>query len=430
MRNAAPTVASMLVTAAYNMADTYFVSRLGTEAAGAVGIIFSLMAVIQACGFTVGQGAGSLTSRALGSGDARRAGTLCSTGIFLALALGAAMAALGTALCGRIVRWLGAIPEILPHALDYARFILLGAPFMVASFTMNNLLRFQGKAALSMVGLTAGGALNTLLDPLLIFGLDMGTTGAAVATMASQAVSFAILLSMFVRGKSTAELSPKLVSAKPRVYAEILTTGLPSLMRQGMGALSAAFLNRAAGAWGAAAVAGMSINSRVCMFLMAVGLGLGQGFQPVCGMNYGAGEIGRVREAYRFLVRASTAFFVVAAAAVAAAAPQIVAAFREDAAVVETGATAMRLACPVLPLHAMIFATNMLLQTTGQKKSAALLSGMRQGLYFLPLIVLLPPRLGILGVQLSQPLADLLTALTTVPFAVSFFRRNGAAAKK
>ncbi len=429
LKNAIPTVTSMLVTSVYNMADTYFVSKLGTSASGAVGIIFSLMAIIQACGFTVGQGAGSLMSRALGGGNDKRASVLCSTGILLALLFGGVIALFGTIFNTQIISHLGATKTIFPYALDYSKCILLASPFMVSSFTMNNLLRFQGKAALSMIGLMTGGILNIILDPLFIFVFGLGISGAALATMISQTVSFSILLSMFVRKKSTAVLSIKSISVHPKIYAEILTTGFPSLLRQGMGALSAVFLNRAAGVWGDAAVAGMSITTRVSMFLMSVGLGLGQGFQPVCGMNYGAGEFKRVRNAYGFLVKTTFFIMLVLSIFVFFFSEKIVQTFRDDNDVILVGKTALRFLCPVIPLHALIFSTNMLLQTTGQKKSAAFLSSLRQGLYFIPLILIFPRLFGIFGVQISQVAADFLTAATSLPFAVLFFKKLGNSTK-
>ena len=425
VRNAVPTVISMMVTAIYNMADTYFVSTLGTSASGAVGIIFSLMAIMQAVGFTIGQGGGSITSRLLGSGDTARAGVYCSTAVFTAFFLGILISVFGNIFNQPLISHLGATETILPYATDYGKYILFGAPFIVTSFVMNNLLRFQGKAAFAMVGLTAGGILNILLDPLLISGLGLGISGAAIATLISQVVSFSILLSMFIRKKSTAALSVRSISTKFRTYYDIFTTGFPSLMRQGMAAVSAIFLNQQAGVFGDAAVAGMSITTRVFMFLMSVGLGLGQGFQPVCGMNYGAGLYGRVRESFFFLVRTTTITLSLAGLAVFVFAPEIVRAFRDDDLVVQAGTLAMRLQCAALPLHSLIFGANMTLQTTGQKKSAAFLSSLRQGLCFIPLILILPRFFGLAGVQAAQSASDLLTALASVPFTVIFFRKMG-----
>lgn len=426
LKNAVPTIISMTVTALYNMADTYFVSQLGTSASGAVGIIFSLMAIIQACGFTIGMGSGSITSRFLGAGKKESANSVCSTAVILAFTIGTVLAITGNVFNRWIVSHLGATETILPYAMDYGKYILFGAPFIVTSFVMNNLLRFQGKAALSMIGLTTGGILNIILDPIFISVFNLGISGAAIATLISQAVSFSILLSMFIRKKSTAELSVKFVSKKIRTYYEIITTGLPSLFRQGMGAISAVLLNIAAGTYGDAAVAGMSITTRVFMFLMSIAIGLGQGFQPVCGMNYGAKQYDRVKAAYFFLIKVTTIIMTAAGIFVFIFAPEIVRGIRNDEAVIAVGTVAMRFQCLCIPLHSLIFGANMMLQTTGQKKSATFLSSLRQGLYFIPLILILPNFMGIFGVQISQAASDFLTALTSIPFTIIFFRKMEA----
>lgn len=423
VRMAIPTIISMMITAIYNMADTFFVSQLGTSASGAVGIIFSIMTIIQALGFTVGMGSGSLTSRALGAKDYATANRYCSSAIFLSLSLGTVLAAVGLLFQKQLIVRLGATPTILPYAQDYARYILMGVPFMCTSFVMNNQLRFQGKAAFSMIGLTAGGLLNIALDPLFIFVLDLGISGAAIATLVSQCVSFSILLSMFLRKKSTTELSVRHISRTGETYAKILKNGLPSLFRQGMATIASILLNVAAGGYGDAAVAGMSITNRVFMFLMSIAIGIGQGFQPVCGMNFGAKNFARVKQAFFFTIKATSVIMLSFGAVFVIFAPQIVAAFRNDPDVIAVGALAMRCQCAALPLHALIFGTNMMLQTTGEAKAATFLSSLRQGIYFIPLILILPRVLGITGVQITQSISDVLTSLTSIPFAVLFFRK-------
>ena len=423
VRMAVPTIISMMITAIYNMADTFFVSQLGTSASGAVGINFSIMTIIQALGFTIGMGSGSLTSRALGAQDYDTANRYCSSAIFFAFTMGTALAVVGLAFQKPLIVHLGATPTILPYAQDYARYILIGVPFMCTSFVMNNQLRFQGKAAFSMVGLTIGGLLNIALDPVFIFVLGWGISGAAIATLVSQCVSFSILLSVFVRKKSTTELSLKHVARQGETYAKIIKNGLPSLFRQGMATIASILLNVAAGGYGDAAVAGMSITNRVFMFLMSIAIGIGQGFQPVCGMNFGARKMGRVKQAFFFTIKATSVIMLSFGAVFVAFAPQIVAAFRNDPDVIAVGALAMRCQCAALPLHALIFGTNMMLQTTGEAKAATFLSSLRQGLYFIPLILILPRVLGITGVQITQSISDVLTSLTSIPFAVAFFRK-------
>ena len=445
LKNAVPTIITMMITAIYNTADTYFVSKLGTSASGAVGVIFTLMFLMQAVAFTIGMGSGSITSRALGAEDFKKANAYCSTAIFTAFFVGILFTIFGNIFKESLVRHLGSTPTILPYAVDYAKYILFGAPFIITSFTMNNLLRFQGRAVVSMAGMISGGILNMVLDPLFIFVFDLGISGAAIATLISQIVSFSILLSMFIRKKSLTELSLRYVSHVLKTYSDIITTGLPSFFRQGMGALSGIFLNRQAAFYGAitlslgvsaslaadSAVAGMAITNRVDKLLLAIAIGLGQGFQPVCGINYGAGKTERVKEAYAFLVKVSASIMTVCAVAVFVFAPEIVRFFRDDNAVVAIGSLALRFQACVLPFHSLIFGTNMLLQVAGEKKSATFLSSMRQGIFFIPCIFILPHIVKffgaepILGVQMTQMICDLFAAFCTIPFTVMFFRKLG-----
>lgn len=445
VKNAVPTIITMMVSAIYNSADTFFVSKLGTSASGAVGIIFSLMALIQACGFTIGMGSGSITSRALGANDFKKASKYCSTAICLAFTAGVVFAVLGNIFIEPIVKSLGATPTILPYALDYARYIIFAAPFMITSFVMNNQLRFQGKAIFSMMGMAAGGILNIFLDPLFIFVFGLGISGAAIATLISQAVSFCILLSVFVMKKSTAEFNPKNVARDLKSYLNIITTGLPSLFRQGMMSVSSIFLNTQAAKYGAmmsgfamtsaqtadAAVAGMAITTRVFQLLMSVAIGMGQGFQPVCGMNLGAKKYGRVRASYGFLVKITTIIMAFLGVLIFVFAPEVAKVFRNDAAVISVASLAMRAQAVVLPFHSLIFGTNMMLQVAGVKKSAVFLSSMRQGIVFIPLVFILPWLVQIFGaqpifgIQITQAASDLISALVTIPFTVAFFRKLG-----
>jgi putative MATE family efflux protein len=423
LRLAIPTIVSMMVTSLYNMADTFFVSQLGTSASGAVGIIFSIMAIIQAIGFTIGMGSGSLLSRSLGAQNKKQADEFGSSAFFLSLLFGTILAVTGLIFQDSLIVKLGATPTILPYARDYARYILLGCPFMCTAFVLNNNLRFQGKAALSMIGLTTGGILNILLDPLFIFVFHWGISGAAIATLISQCVSFFILLSFFISGKTVTTLSPARCARSIPVYLNIIKNGLPSLFRQGTAAIAAVLLNIAAGAYGDAVVAGMSITNRIFMFLLAIALGIGQGFQPVCAMNYGAGRFDRVRQAFSFTVRLSAVIMSASAVICFIFAPEIIRAFRNDAEVISVGILAIRLQCCALPLHAFLFGSNMMLQTTGQSRQATFLSSLRQGLFFLPLIIILPRIIGITGIQVTQMTSDILSFIVTVPITMRFFKK-------
>ena len=418
-----PTIISMMVTSIYNMADTYFVSQLGTSAAGAVGIVFSIMAIIQAVGFTLGMGAGNLVSRSLGAQQQERANRIAASGFFSSLACGLLLTVGGLVFLDPLMRGMGATETILPYARDYARYILLGAPVMCGSFVLNNLLRSQGKAAMSMVGIGLGGILNMVLDPIFIFVFHLGIAGAAIATILSQCISFLILLSWFVVGRSDASVHWRWLSRKGGDYLLIVKTGFPSFCRQGLASLATVALNVNAKVYGDAAVAAMSIVGRIFMFVLSVMLGFGQGFQPVVAYNYGAARYNRVREAIRFSLVVGTVVLTGLAAVGYLLAPQAMALFRaEDLEVIAIGAFAFRAQCLATPLQPTIVLTNMTLQGTGQSWQASLLSACRQGIFFLPLIVILPQLLGLTGVQITQTVSDLLTFVLSVPFMMWFWR--------
>lgn len=422
-RLAVPTIISMLVSSIYNMADTFFVAKLGTSAAGAVGIVFSLMAVIQAIGFGLGMGSGSNISRLLGQQKNKEADIIASTGFFSAITFGLILTFFGTIFIDFLMKNLGATETILPYAKDYAKYILFGAPVMCASFVMNNILRSEGKAALSMVGITFGGILNIILDPVFIFVFKLGISGAAIATLLSQCISFSLLLSCFIRKKSTTKLHIKNVSKKIGTYLLIIKTGLPSLCRQALASTATIFLNVSASFYGDSAVAAMSIVGRIFMFTMSAMIGLGQGFQPVLGYNYGAKKYDRVREAIFFTGKVGTIVMTSFAVIGFIFAEDIMKVFRkEDLEVIVIGAFAIKMQCLALPTHPMIVVSNMTLQIVGKSWQGTFLSAARQGIFFLPLIIIFSQAMGLTGIQITQPVADVLTAICTVPFMILFFK--------
>ncbi len=416
-----PTVISMLVTSVYNMADTYFVSKLGTSASGAVGVVYSLMAIIQAVGFTIGMGTGSMISRFLGGNDEEKASEAASSALFLGLSLGILLAAGACFKIKDLMLLFGATDTILPYAVSYAKYIILGAPIMIGSFILNNILRSQGRAKYAMLGIASGGILNIALDPLFIFTFNMGTAGAALATLLSQCISFLILLACSLSGKSLAKFKFSKISRSPVLYLLILKTGLPSLSRQGLASVATMFLNRSARIYGDAAVAAMSIVGKIFMLVFAVLIGIGQGFQPVAGFNYGAKKYDRVKKAFLFTLLLGGIAMVVMGIPIYFASDWLMARFtKADAEVIEIGRLALRLQCLALPLIPISTVCNMTYQTVGKSWTATLLSCSRQGLFFIPLIFFLPGWLGLFGLQLSQPLADLLASLFCVPFGIKF----------
>ncbi len=425
---AVPTIISMLITSFYNMADTFFVGRLSTSAVAAVGVVFPLMAVIQAVGFMFGHGSGNYISRKLGSKDTENASRMASTGFFSAFIAGIVIMAAGLVFLGPLVRVLGATDTIAPYARSYARWILLGAPYMTASLVLNNQLRFQGSAFYAMIGIASGAILNIALDPLFIFVLGMGVGGAALATIISQFVSFCLLLYGYTRGGSV-RLSLRDFKPEFSLYREIVRGGFPSLCRQGLASVAGICLNVAAAPFGDAAVAAMSIVNRVTGFASSALIGFGQGFQPVCGFNYGAKLYDRVRRAFWFCVRLSSAALVVGAAAGYVFAPQIISLFRaEDADVISVGAQTLRFQCFSFPLTGWITLCNMILQPNGKAAKASVLAMARQGLFFLPVLLVLSLTMGLRGVELSQAAADAFTFLLALPLGIGVLREMKEAA--
>lgn len=420
---AVPTIISMLITSIYNMADTYFVGGLGTSAQGAVGVVFSLMAIIQAIGFTFGNGAGNYVSRLLGQQRIEEAEKVAATGFFTGVFAGLVLTVLGLAFLDPLVGALGATDTILPYARDYARFILLGAPYMVGALVLNNLLRFQGSATYAMVGITTGGILNMILDPIFIFGLGLGTGGAALATILSQLVSFCILLFNSGRGGNLS-IRWKRFTLRGDSLGMIIRGGMPSFYRQGLASAASILLNWAAKPFGDAAIAAMTIANRFSMFSGSALIGFGQGFQPVCGFNYGAQLYGRVRKAFWFCVKVGAAVLTGIAVFGILFAPQIVLLFQKnDPQVVLLGTQALRCQLATLPIMVYVIMNNMMLQTVGENRRASVLAMARQGLFFIPAILLLPPVLKFTGVIVAQPVADICSVLLAIPISTGFLKK-------
>ena len=436
LKLAVPTIISMMISSIYNMADTFFVGQLANGSAGAtsataaVGIAFPLMSIIQAFGFMFGHGSGNFISRALGSQKTEEAEKMAATGFFMSILAGLCISLLGLSFLKPLVLLLGSTETILPYAMDYIRLILIGAPWMTASFVLNNQLRFQGNALFGMIGIASGGILNIILDPILIFALDMGINGAALATIISQFFSFCLLL-IATRKSDSLKIHFKNFCPSKYYLSEMLKGGAPSLFRQGIGSISSTVLNNAAAAFGDPAIAALSIVNRVMMFANSLVIGFGQGFQPVCGFNYGAKKYARVREGFSFCVKYSVIFLSFAAVIGEIFAPQIISAFRgDDAEVIRIGALCMRLQCITLPTFGYVMISSMMLQTTAQTSRASILALARQGLFFMPLILILTPLLGLLGIQISQPIADFLAFAVALCFQTDMLKKMKAQEKE
>ena len=420
---AAPTILSMLITSIYNLADTFFVGQISTSASGAVGIVSSLMAILQALGFMLGHGSGSIISRSLGSQNTDAATRFASTSFFTALVFGGIITVAGLLTLPDFMMLLGSTETILPHACAYARYILLAAPIMMSSLVMNNILRYEGKASFAMIGLVTGGLLNIALDPLFIFGLGMGTAGAGLATALSQTISFCILLSMFLRGKTVSQFRITAVTHSPAEFGTILMTGMPSFGRQGLNSIGGMLLNIAARGYGDAAVAGMSIVSRIFMFILSVVIGVGQGLQPVAAFNYGARKFRRVRQAAIFTMGAAFCMLVVLVALCWVDSDALIRLFRDDPEVTAVALPAFYYQCLAILLQPVIVVANMTFQSVGKAGRATFLACCRQGVFFIPLILILPRTLGLVGVETCQPIADVFTFIVSLPFLLAFLNQ-------
>ena len=422
-RLAGPCIISMLVTSFYNMADTYFVGMLKSNAAtGAVGVVFSMMAIIQAVGFLFGQGSGVYMSRELGKMNYDEASKMAATGFFSCFATGLLICVLGQIFLEPLAYLLGSTDTILPYTKDYLRVILIGAPWMATSLLLNNQLRFQGSASYAMVGIVSGAILNIALDPLLIFGMNLGVAGAGWATIISQFVSFCLLLIGCSKG-SNIRIQLKNFSFQFFYFKTIFKGGLPSLARQSLASLATICLNHAAAAYGDAAIAAMSVCQRITMFGASAMLGFGQGFQPVCGFNYGAGIYSRVKKGFWFSVKVSFVFLVIISLAGYIFAPKLVSLFRDDPSVIVFGTKTLRFQCMTFWVQSWIVISNMMLQSIGKTVPATFLAVARQGIFFIPLVLALPALLGETGVQMAQACADVLTFLCAIPIQLGALKK-------
>lgn len=421
---AVPTIISMLVTSIYNMADTFFVSQLGTSASGAVGIIFSAMAIIQALAFMIGMGTGNFIARMIGAGNRKLAEELASIAFFTGFGVGLVIAVIGNANIGQLVRMLGSTETIAPYAEAYASYIFVAAPFMICSFIMNNLLRFQGKALFAMVGITTGGVLNMVLDPVFIFGLDMGTAGAALATGLSQFISFCILLFMCNSREDCISIHPKKFKPTLAIYGEIIHGGLPSLGRQGIASIATIIMNTMAQPYGDAAIAAMSIVNRFMMFVGSAMIGFGQGYQPVCSYCFGARLYDRVKKACVYCVKVSTIFLLAVSVIGLIFSGNIIQMFRkDDLEVIRIGTLALRLQLLTMPLQGLVvMGGNMTPQSIGYGIRATIVSTARQGWLLIPILLCTVPVFGVLGIQMAQPIADVGTFILAAVVTKGIFK--------
>ena len=424
---AIPSVVSMLISSIYNMADTFFVSRLGTSASGAVGVTMPLMLAVQAAGMAFGVGAGSFISRLLGQGDKQRANEALATSLYASAIVGIMITVLGQIFLEPLMRIMGSTDTILPFAKSYGAIVLYGSPIMSCSFVLNNSLRAEGNSFLSMIGIGFGAVLNIGLGPLFIFTFHMGIEGAAWALLLCQAISLCILAFQYTAHHSSLSISPKYIRFEGRLFGEIMKIGFPSFLRNFTQTIATILINDAASAYGDSAVAAIGITTRVMMFFFSAMLGYGQGFQPVAGYNFGARLYSRTIKSFWFTFKVMLGWTGICCLFLFAFAPAIVRAFQPgDEALIAIGAVCMRFQAAALPLQSWVLCMNTLQQATGRAWSATFMALLRNGLCFIPMTLLLPPMFGLFGVEIAQAMADLLALIISVPisiFSLRYFNR-------
>ena len=418
-----PTTISMLITSIYNMADTYFVGTLGESAQAATGVLFTLQAILQGIAFMLGHGGGTFISKELANQNTDKATMYVSTSFFTGAIAGGIISVLGLILLKPLVLFLGSTETILPHAMDYGMWVLIACPFIICSMILNNGLRYEGRAFYAMFGLTTGGILNILGDYLLVVKLNMGVYGAGLATAVSQMVSFFILLMMYIK-MAQSRISIKSVSRDIAVYLEICRVGFPSLIRQGLTSVTTGVLNNLTKPFGDAAIAAMSVVSRYSMFLMCVGLGMGQGFQPVAAFNYSAKKYDRVKKGLVFTACFGLCFIGGFSLLSIFMADDIIRIFQRSEEVIAIGSTALRFAAVGMMFMPFSVPVNMLYQSIQKPTISSVLSMIRSGAVTIPILLMGVPLFGLTAVQVAQPTADIIAGLISIPFIVGFLRSN------
>ncbi len=416
-----PTTISMLITNVYNLADTYFVGTLGKSAQAATGVLFTLQAIIQAIAFMLGHGSGTYCSKALAEKDSDTATVYVSTAFFTGLIFGCFLLLTGLIFLTPLMRLLGSTETILPYAKDYGLWVLLACPFMICSLILNNNLRYEGIAMFSMIGLCFGGLLNILGDYVFIMKMGMGVYGAGLSTAISQVVSFVILLVLYIK-KAQASLKLKAIKLKVEVFGNIIKGGLPSLIRQGLASVSNGLLNNLTKPFGDAAIAAISIVNRYSSFVLAIGIGLGQGFQPVCSFNYSAGKLKRVKQGLLFTWIFSTVLVGTLSLFGLIFAPAVIGIFQKNPEVIEIGQVALRFSSVGLLLLSSSTTANMLYQSIRSAKTASVLALLRSGLVLIPVLFLLSHFFGLFGIQSAQGISDVISGLISIPFIIKFLR--------
>ena len=417
-----PTTISMLITSVYNLADTYFVGTLGESAQGAISVLFTLQCIIQAVAFMFGHGAGVFVSKHLANKDIKEASKYASSAFYVGTFIGVFLAVVGLIIITPLMRFLGSTETILPYAIEYGACVLVATPFIMGSLVLNNCLRYEGKAFYAMIGLGFGGLLNIFGDFLLVPVLKMGVLGAGVATAVSQFISFIILLIMYKKFAQS-KLSITYISKNVKEYLAFMKVGFPSFIRQGLTSISGGLLNNISKPYGDATIAAMGVVNKYISLIAFVGLGIGQGFQPVSSFNYQAKRYDRVRKSVIFTAVFGSCLVTLLSIPGMVFPKFIVSLFQKEPSVIEVGYLALRVASIGVIFMPISIVSNMLFQSTFHAGRASFLSMLRSGLAFIPLVIVLESRCGLLGIQIAQPIADVISSLVSLPFTLQFLSK-------
>ena len=419
-----PTMIGMLVNAFYNLVDAYFVGGLGESQMGAISVAYPLGQVVVGLGLLFGNGAASYISRLLGRGDKENADKVASTALYSSISVGAVIIIISMVFLHPILKLLGATNSILPYAATYAGIYIVSCIFNVFNVTMNNIVTSEGAAKTTMCALLTGAVLNIALDPLFIYEFDLGVAGAAIATAISQIVSTCVYLAYILRKKSVFHFKIKDCTYTKEIMSEIFKIGIPTLVFQILTSVSISLINNAAGNYGDSAIAGMGVVTRLISMGSLSVFGFIKGFQPIAGYSYGAKKFGRLREAIKTSILWSTVFCVIFGVILALFPTAIVSRFTKgDAEMIRIGAASLRANGISIMLFGFYTVYSSLFLALGKGREGLILGACRQGICFLPIILLLPMVWGLNGILYAQPIADVLSAAITVFMAIPLHKK-------
>lgn len=415
---AIPGIIASLISAVYNIVDTGFIGMLNdTLAMAAVSVVFPLFILINAIGQMIGVGSSSYIARLLGSKDKNSADEVASTAIISSVIIGFIFTILILIFLEPILRLLGATDNVIPYALEYAKPIAIGASLPIMMPTLANIVRSEGNTKLSATAVALGAVINIVLDPILMFNFNMGVVGASVATVFSQFVSVALLLSYFITKKSYLKVEFKKFKLSKKIYREVVSVGTATFLTQALISISMGLLNIASKPYGDELIASFGIALKLSSLVMFVVIGYNQGFQPIASYNYGAGNYEKLREAIKISIKRTTIFSTLATITLMVFAPQAIELFSNDPAVIDIGAKTLRATLLLYPFLGFTQLYAVLYQSLGMPKEALIVGTARQGLFFLPIIIILPKLLGMDGVLLTQAVSDFFTVILTVFYA-------------